>query len=179
MNINEVIRQLRTYCPAFENRVWGAAKYGQALANNADVGLVYPSAFVLPLADDATGNQQQTGLWQTVTENISVFVIFDNNADNVGGYAANIVEEMRNEIFKAILNWRIDDVESQRGIYYNGGKIEDYDRARLFYQYVFSLDHTVTDRDGFQPAYPELTDITVFDTSHPPLSFDIPQTELL
>ena len=58
---------------------------------------------------------------------------------------------MKYAIFRALLNWNIDPERGARGLYYAGGELLTFDRARLFWMYRMSFDATISDADGFVP----------------------------
>ena len=155
MNLQTVVQALKDRVPAFGGRVSGAADFASGL--ETVVNLTMPAAFVLPLEDAAGDNEVWPGLTQMLTERIGVVVQFDNTtiapADQRTGFSgANQVEAARLAVFAAILNWIPPDQvgKAARGLRYGGGRLVDFDRARLFWQFEFLLDTTITDFDGFQ-----------------------------
>jgi len=154
MNIAEIIAQIKTYVPQLGGRVSGAADFASGL--ESVVNMTLPAAFVLRLDDDASPNDLWPGLQQMVTERMAVVVEFDNtgrtHADARTGYAGvNQVDDMRAAIFSAVLSWLPSDHLSAgpRGFAYGGGRLLDFDRARLFWQFEFTIENTITDSDGF------------------------------
>ncbi|HVB67976.1 MAG TPA: hypothetical protein VNE67_08995 [Acetobacteraceae bacterium] len=170
MNIDGVIGQLKSLVPTFGGNVAGAAAYAKAVEDQ--VWLPQPAAYVIPLDESAEPNQEEVGLYQLVTERIGVIVDLDNSADRRGQTTAAQLLALRYAVYAALLNWRPDWDQTNpttnreaRGLYYAGGRLLDFDRARFFYQFEFALDTTITDADGWQLAGPPLTDafITVTD----------------
>jgi hypothetical protein len=164
MDLSQVIAQLRAFCPALDGRVAGAGDFPigtQPVVAFTDSNgtLVYPTAIVIPLEDDAGQNEQEIGLYQMVTETIGVVVEFDSTGDRRGQAGVTQVEAMKYALFAALLNWQITPERTGKGLYYAGGSLLDFDRARLFWEYRFSLDVLITDADGFQPRGDPLTDI--------------------
>jgi len=179
VQIDLVIAQLKARAPIFAGNVAGAAEYENAVKDQTWLKL--PAAYVVPLDMDAGENQLQTGLIQVVTERVGVIVVMDNRADRRGQGAAVGTYQTQAAIFRAILNWRPDssgdnpgaqtgnwqaDHES-RGFTFAGGFLRGWDLARLFYEFDFALDVTITDDDGWQPEAVPLTDIamTIIDQS--------------
>ena len=87
---------------------------------------------------------------------MAIVVEFDNtvssDADARTGFAGiNQVDDMRTAIFAAVLSWLPEDQLSAgpRGFSYGGGRMLDFDRARLFWQYEFTIQNTITDADGY------------------------------
>ena len=166
MQIDLVIAQLRALCPAFNNNVAGAADYANGVEEQ--VWLPLPAAYVVPMNDDADENTSMTGLQQIVTERIAVILVLNNAtsaSDRRGQASAEQYGTLRAAVFKALLNWRPDWAANQatnresRGIYYLGGELLDFDRARLFYRFTFGLDTTITELDGWTPTGTALADV--------------------
>jgi len=166
MDLTAVIQQVRTYCTALAGRVGGAADFETgtesviAFTDPTTGKLAYPSAVVIPLEDDAQDNELMDGLQQTVTETIGVVVEFDATADRRGQGAVSQVEAMKYALHSALLNWHIDPTRSARGLYYAGGELLTFDRARLFWMFRYSFDASITDADGFQISGDPLTNLT-------------------
>jgi hypothetical protein len=177
MNISRVIEHLRRYCPELGNRVGGAADFENGVEtvitiNDPATGkLAYPSAVVIPLEDEAGSNDLLDGNLQEVTETIGVIVMFDASADRRGQAAVSQVEAMKYAMFQALLSWQIDPERGARGLYYAGGELLTFDRARLFWMYRMSFDATISDADGFVPRGDPLTNIT--ETIQPDAPFDL------
>lgn len=166
MNLDKVITQIKSKVAIFNGNVAGAAAYANAVADQ--VWLPTPAAYIIPLDEDSTGNEQQSGLQQIITERIGVIVQLDNTGDRRGQGAILEYDGARTALFSQILDWRPDwDVNNPtanreaRGLYYAGGRLVDFDRARLFYQFDFALDITVTEADGWSPDSVALTSIGI------------------
>jgi hypothetical protein len=154
MDISLVIAQLRTYCAPLGGRVGGAADFEtgtETIINITDAtgNLVYPVAVVIPLEDEVDADQLLQGDQQIVTETVGVIVEFDATADRRGQGGVSQVEAMKYSLFQALLNWHIDLTRSARGLYYAGGSLLSFDRARLFWMFRFSFDAAISDADGF------------------------------
>lgn len=148
MDQDAVIVQLRNHCPLFANNVAGAAQFERSVQD--ETWMPTPAAYVVPLDQESSDNQSQTGLKQVITDRIGVIVCFDSSADRRGQIASNQINITRAAIFSALLNWHIDPTRSAQGLYYGGARRLDFDRARLFWQYEFCFDEQYTDADGFQ-----------------------------
>ena len=171
MDISRVIEQLRRYCPDLGGRVGGAADFENGVEtvitiNDPKTGkLAYPSAVVIPLEDEPGSNDLLDGNLQEVVETIGVIVMFDASADRRGQAAVSQVEAMKYAMFQALLSWVIDPGRGARGLYYAGGELLTFDRARLFWMYRMSFDATISDADGFIPRGDPLINVT--ETIHP------------
>ena len=157
MNYDAVIAQLKAYAPMFNGNVAGAADYDRAVQDQ--VWLPPPAAYVRPLDEEAEPNTSLNSLRQLVTERFGVIVIFDNSADRRGQTVTSLYDGTRAAIWRAILNWSVDPVRASRGIEYGGGQLLAHDRARLLYQWEFTLQITVSAADGWQITADPLLEI--------------------
>lgn len=175
MNIDAIAGQLRSVATVFGGNVAGAAAYANGVADQTWLPL--PAAYVIPGEEDAEPNESMTGSYQTVHERVSVIVVLPtlsaggalDSADRRGQAAAAQVDVLRAAVFKALLNWRPDEdggdavtSPSTRGLYYLGARFPAdgaFDRARFFYEFLFGLDATVTDDDGWRPSGVPLTKV--------------------
>lgn len=170
MNIDTIILQLKANCPSFAGNIAGAADYATGL--ETVVSLPLPAAFVYPLEDVASENQNMGwSLRQLVQEKIAVVVEIDNSVasggDRRGQAAVTSVETLKYEIFSGLLNFNPSGLpRANQGLRYDGGTLLGFDRARLFWQFTFSLAATISETDGFQyTGVPlEQIDITVSGT---------------
>lgn len=180
MNLDTVITQLRTYCAPLAGRVGGAADFdtgteGVLAFTDSTGALAYPAAVVIPLDDDATDLDALPGpqLNQTVIERIGVVVEFDTTADRRGQAGVDQVQAMKYALHGAILNWNPEPLRSTNGLRYGGGRLLKLDRARLFWQFEYTLSVLLTDGDGFQLRGDPLTDIESIVTGlDPEIVFD-------
>jgi len=156
MNLSVVIAQLRNVATFFNQNVAGAAAFANGVEDH--VWLPLPAAYVVPVESAATENEEETGLYQIVSRRFKVIVVVDNAisaADRRGQAAVEAQDSIEPAIFSALLNWRPDPTRSTKGIYKVSDGLVDFDRARLFYEYEFGLDETITDADGWQlPSVP-------------------------
>jgi hypothetical protein len=182
MDISLVIEQLRQFCPVLQGRVGGAADFETGVETVIQVTdpktgkFAYPTAVVIPLEDEPGSNDLMDGNIQTVIETIGVIVEFDASADRRGQTAVSQVEAMKYQIFRALLNWNIDPERSARGLYYAGGELLTFDRARLFWMYRMSFDATISDADGFVPGGDPLVNITETIQPDTPVNLAPPMT---
>jgi hypothetical protein len=163
LNLDKIITQLRTYCDAFGNRVAGAANQYEGVANTSSLAL--PAAYVYPMGSEAGEHQGQgASLRQILTEHFGVCVILDNSADRRGQEAADLINNLRISLLKAIYNWRVDVSHASRGVYYVGDKDMSMDRARLQWEFEFAVDATLTYMDGYLIPTVPLNQLEVYNT---------------
>ena len=165
MDISLVIEQLRRFCPVLGGRVGGAADFETgtetviAITDPRTGKFAYPCAVVIPLEDEPSGNDLMDGNLQTVIETVGVIVMLDATGDRRGQAGVSNVDAMKYQIFGALLGWNINPYRGARGLYYAGGELLTFDRARLFWMYRMSFEATISDVDGFIPSGDPLTDI--------------------
>lgn len=138
MKISPIIEALRQRCPTFAGRVAGASEF-KPLPETAKMDV--PAAYVIPLDDDPDEQRSQTDYWQTVTDAFAVVVLLANTADERGQRAVDQVDDIRAELWKALLGWQ--PTPDYNGITYEGGSLLDMDRARLYYQFEFSASFEI------------------------------------
>ena len=155
----------------------GAADFATGLERQ--VWLALPAAYVVPLEDEVTSNDEQNALRQIVTERIGVIVEFDNSPDRRGQGVTLNYETMRTALFAALINWHATpDAASVNGMQYDGGHLVQFDRARLFFQWDFSREILIDETDGFQIGSVPLLEIDAnSDPGDPPFEthVDLPQ----
>jgi hypothetical protein len=71
------------------------------------------------------------------------------------------MEIVETQIFASCLNLVLGDCRMTQGAYFAGARYLDLDRARLFYQWEFTLDWQITELDGVQPLSIPLESIEV------------------
>jgi hypothetical protein len=158
--LNAVIEQLRGECPVLQGRIAGAADFAQGLKNyNANMSL--PAAYVIPLVQESDGNEVMVGLIQYVRKTIGVVVEFDATADRRGQVPAMNYDAIEAGLFKALLMWPPAQCRSpnQQGFAFSGGHFLDLDRARVFYQWEFSLTYQLTNDDAWVPPSEDINAI--------------------
>lgn len=133
MKISPIITALRQRCALFAGRVAGASEF-KPLPEGAKLAL--PAAYVLPLDDSADEQRSQTDYWQSITDGFAVVVALSNSQDERGQAANDLVEESRDQLWKALLGWAPE--EKYEGIVYEGGNLLRMDRGVLYYQFEFS-----------------------------------------
>jgi hypothetical protein len=177
MNLSAVITQIRQYTTMFGANVAGSANYAEGLETVASLPL--PACFVYPMEDSITETSGAGGsLRQEVEERIAVVVEIDNSiasgGDRRGQAAVNTIENVKYALFKALLNWNPLPIgRYAHGMWYGGGHLLGFDRARLFFEFEFYLTSFIDEDDGFVPPAAPLEEINIYDISHPPLEMDI------
>lgn len=156
MQLEPIVEALRTRCPAFSNRVSGAAQFKMLPES---VSMPLPCAFVIPLDDSPGDSQSQNSVRQVLTDSFAVIVAVSNVADEKGQTGASSLHSLRASLWSALLGWR----PSQRydGITYEGGQMLSLDRARIWYQYEFGALMEIEPADGYQET--ELAALPHFD----------------
>lgn len=136
MNIGEIVLHLRAANTRFSNHITGAAE----LALAQEFPIKKEIAFVVPVADSATTNTDDSGINQLLTERVAIIAVFQNDTskrDLLGFTAYDPVDTVRLELFKALLGWQPANAESL--MTYSGGRVITFDRAWLWYQYEFEV----------------------------------------
>jgi hypothetical protein len=119
-------------------------RFGQLIggAGELDIAMRHPlkkdMAFVIQLSDTAEENGLSNGIQQQLTERFGVIVLLsmdDSSTKDLGMAAYDQVHDVRNELFRALLGWLMDDLETP--ITYVGGRLLGADDARLWYQFEF------------------------------------------
>jgi hypothetical protein len=170
--IGGFIQSLRANAPVFGGRVAGAAEFYKGL-RDYNTSMPLPSAYVLPLGQEAEPNVDWTGvLYQTIHKGIGVAVELDAQTDRRGQAPVMDLDTIEEQLFRSVLNLKIPGCNMARGAYFAGARYLDLDRARLWYQWEFVVDWLVTDRDGFQTDWPPLEAIDVALSLEDPPSVD-------
>jgi hypothetical protein len=160
-----MIANLRSNCPVFAGRVAGAADFNRGL-RDFNAAMPRPAAYVVPIGQDSSGNQNMVGLYQILQTTMAVIVEFDATNDRRGQDPAMGYDDVQTALYACLLNWKPVPCAGPRGMYTVGGHYLDLDRARLFYQWEFALDVTLSDQDGASldirdPDWAPLRDIVV------------------
>jgi hypothetical protein len=176
MIVETFIAQLRANAPLFGGRIAGAAEFYAGLKNYT-TSLALPAAYVLPLGQDADANQAAGGdLIQIVHKSIGVAVELDAQTDRRGQAPVMQFDAIETQLFASVLNMILRDhcPRMSRGVYFQGARYLDLDRARLFYQWEFGLDWQIGTQDGVQPQSIPLAAIEVDIFKAPATAGDVP-----
>lgn len=152
MNIDTIITALKARCPSFgeagARRISGAAEYAQI---SETVKMPTPAAYVVPMDDEVSQQESSNGYRQVVRDVFAVIVVLSNTTDERGQTSVVAVEDIRTELFAALLGWSPDARHDR--IEYEGGQIMAIDRARLFYQFEFAADMELREEDTYQHVF--------------------------
>ena len=141
MKLATIISALRAYCPSFEGRVGGAAEYAAIDITN----LPMPCAFVLPVSEIGEDMDSMGTDYRQRVKQVFCVVILVSTADQERGQDAfDAIEDLKAEIFKAILGTSTAETDE---IVYEGYSDPDLNRARLALQLSFSVSYDVVDAD--------------------------------
>lgn len=134
MKLGPIVLKLRAANTRFGNRIAGAAELAVALEGT----LLQETAFVIHLTDDAAPNEHDTDVVQKVTERFAVVAAIRSDvsdSDKLGITAYDAVHDVRAELWSCLLGWLIDGTDTL--VYYGGGRLVDFDRSYLWYQFEF------------------------------------------
>jgi len=156
MRLGQIVLKIRDGDTAFDDRVGGAAELALALENTLQAEM----AFVIQLSEGANPNKLDNGISQKVMEKFGVIVALKNDGtqtDKTGIDAYDRLHTVRAEIWKAVLGWKMDDMEDL--VSYVGGRVIDINRAYLWYQFEFVVGFRIDNDDGV-----DMDDLENFDT---------------
>lgn len=145
MKIDTVIKALRERCPSFQRRVGGWAEYARI---SDDSALKMPCAYVVPMADSAGENESQNSYRQNVRDKIGILVALPND-DHRGQQSANLQDDIRKELNKALLGWCVTD--EYEGLVYDGGQLFEMSRAASWWSYEYFAEFMIGDEDVGDP----------------------------
>lgn len=116
MKVNSTIQAIRDRCPSFDDRVFGMASFS-LMTPEAVKGLKpeqLPACYVLCKDETAeTEQRSENSYYQNITATIAIICLVSNqtvdgenvSTDNRGQVAAERLESLKEEIFKALLSW--------------------------------------------------------------------------
>ena len=164
MKITPVIRQLRSYCPAFAGRVAGGLDWDPAEKSAA---MALPAAYVIVVGDDAS---ESTGhvIAQAITDECDVCVVLANK-DERGQDAADRLHDLRAELWRALVGFAPD--EQSEPLQYGGSALLLIDRNRVVYRFRFFTEFQLGRNSKTQP--PETWQERVLDGLPPLEGLDI------
>jgi hypothetical protein len=172
--IPATIMQLRTLCPLLGGRVAGAAEFRKGL-EPYNANLVLPAAYVLPLGGESSGPGAMTGIYQEVRQTFGIAVEFPAMPDRRGQQAAMDTEAMEACLHAALLNWEPVPCLTigRQGYWFSGSRVLDLDRARMFFQWEYTLNTILTDEQGWHPDSIDLAGIELDIWKTPPQDFPV------
>jgi len=148
MRIGPIVLKLRLAATRFGDMIGGAADFDSIQRETFG-----ECAFVVPLAETAGRNEQDTTVLQVLTEVFAVVVVLKNDTaqtDRLGLKAYDALDEARSQIFKGILGWEMDGYKTP--VIYEGGRLLDLNSAYLWYQFEFSAERWITQEDGVEES---------------------------
>lgn len=130
MLISPLITQIKQQCASFEQRVAGGLDW-DAIQNSAKLKL--PAAYVVMGEDEAERSTANVVL-QDLTDYFDVVAVIHNH-DERGQIAADVVHNLRAELFRALIGFI--PAKDYNPIQYSGGSLIEINRALTIYQYRF------------------------------------------
>ncbi len=151
MKLAPIIQQIQAECPVF-------TQVAGSITSDLDTAISQnnlPVAYVVRLDEDAEAVDDAGNEWfQELTEYFSVVVILSQE-DPRGQLASDNLDDIRSELFRALLRWSPDETHDRIG--YQGGELVGVDRERLIYAYNFRMYTTLNKDDTWQKvAYDRL-----------------------
>ncbi len=146
MRISPIVMRIREARTRFGNYVAGSAELDLAIKNT----LKKDAAFVIPINEDASSHNYDSGINQTIAERFGVIVALANDSsdkDKTGITAYDLLHEIRSELFRSLLGWQIIGAESL--IYYAGGKFLMIQNDYLWWQFDFEFKSRLLEFDGY------------------------------
>jgi hypothetical protein len=143
MKLGYVALKLRLANTRFINRIGGAAAMALAL----DSTLADEMLFIIPLSETVTPNEQDNNINQIISEKFGVVVALrmdDDSTDKTGIKPFDKLQDVRDEIFGALLGWEMPDAESLCS--FAGGRLLDFNRAWMWYQFEFLVKTRIEER---------------------------------
>lgn len=103
MKVSSTIQALRERCPSFKERVFGVAEY-QNLSNVINSETL-PAAYVFTISENPQTLQRlENSYYQVIDASVAVVLVV-SSSDMRGQSAADVAEDLKEEVFKAILGW--------------------------------------------------------------------------
>jgi len=145
MKCGKIALKIRYDKTRFGSFVAGATELELAMQGT----LMVESAFVVPLGESASPNQEDSSINQKLVERFGIVVaikadITQKDKPNILAY--DTLYDCRSEIFKAILGWQPQEAESI--ISYRGGSLLGIDGAWLWYQFEFEYTSRIQTQAG-------------------------------
>lgn len=166
MKLAPIIQLMREKCPSFERRVFGL--YGWSRVDET-TNAPMPCAYVLPASIKGGEVAASTAYRQSITDTFDIAVAVQLSSDDWQGKVGHdYIEDLKREIFSAILGLKIDDgvvlrFESQVV------SLNASNRNRLVELLTFAFDDDLTAEDGVQGAdYDSLPDFLRMHTTVQP-----------
>lgn len=159
MKLTPIVEHLQRHCPALRNYVYGAADLTAAEENNRIK--TTPNVFVgcvILIEERAEPKLHQGSAKQEVNQFFDV-VITLANPDQVGQKACDQLSDIRYEIQKALVGWRLS--KQHYPVEYEGAELTQINHLKLSYAYHFKTGYTLTDTYDESADLPEIKKINV------------------
>lgn len=142
MKVSSTIQALRERCPSFNTRIFGAAEY-QNLVNAINPEQL-PAAYVFTISENPKVLQSlENSYYQEIDATIAIVLVVSSE-DIRGQSALDNAEDLKEEVFKAILGWApFGDVNCKYE--YSNYQLLDSSMcpAALFIQLEFSCPYVI------------------------------------
>lgn len=148
MDLDLIIAHVRAYAPLFAGNVAGAAQFKMVSENT---NLPTPCCYVIPLEDNPGPSRALNAVRQDLTDSFAVVVCLSNTVDERGQASVTNLHAVRKELWKALLGWRPTD--EYNGISYEGGSLQQLDRAQIWYQFEFGAPMEIGPEDGWEVGF--------------------------
>lgn len=133
MKLTPVIARLKTAAPLLAGRVAGTAEFEAALDARE---LAVPHGFVMPLAEGVRASRTAPLVVQAIDERFAVIVAVANTADPRGQAGAELLHDIRAQLWSALIDW--PPAADLSPCEYRGGRHLTMTRGRLWHQYDFA-----------------------------------------
>ena len=132
MNINPIVAHLRKYATVFKGNVGGALDFEKV---ESSFKLPVPCAWVIYMNSSADETSPGSNVVrQEIQDYFSVYVPIRTAKEGGCEALIEILDEVRNQLFLTLVGWSFGDYSP---IEFEGGAIEDIDRALVVYRYDF------------------------------------------
>lgn len=145
MKLSPVVLKLRLADTRFGNRIAGTAQIEEAFRNTTQPDM----AFVTQLNEEADRNKYDSTISQIITERFGIVVALANDSsdkDKTGLTAYDSLYTVRSQLFSTLLGWQMDGAASL--VCYRGGRLLGFNKAYLWYMFIFEVDFSISDSDG-------------------------------
>lgn len=149
MRVSSTIKALRERCPSFNQRVFGLMEWVSLSAINPKD---FPAAYVFTVSENPEDVQRaENWYYQEVAATIAV-VIAVPSSDIRGQDAGDLLEDLKAEVFKAILCWAPNGDNNCTYAYSNYRVLDNSASPKVwFVQLEFTCDYVIDSGDTRQP----------------------------
>ena len=157
MKLGPIALKIRQADTRFGDRVSGIAELNSILVAEGGQTLNADTLFVVHLGDTASENAHDSGISQKVSESFAVIAAVANDgrySDRSGIEAVDLMHDVRDEIWRAILGWEWPNVSDDRDhrqmtkVSYNGAAIIEVTSAWVWMEFDFVGSLRISDSDG-------------------------------